>query len=429
MRMLISLLLLSGYTYAQVEPGAGKWKTWIVQDAATYRIPPPPGSEDSEAELADIKVAASDSQAVLRQVMYWNAGAPGYRWNNLVRSLTPPGIPPFRELALLNVAIYDATIVAWDSKYHYNRPRPGAAVLKYIPVPQSPSYPCERAVAAGAAAAVLSYLFPGKADSITALALSACASRVASGIQYPSDVKAGFELGKQIGELAVARARTDGSSIQWNGERPRGRGLWTGNQPVGATYSKRKLYVLDSAAQFRPASPPDFTKDMEELRSFKQSQPSTARAFYYATQDEWSDMVRQKIFEYNLDDNAPRAARVYAIKSVAFHDALIACWEAKYHYWGIRPDQLDTTYSHSLITPPFPGYPSGHATTSSASATVMAYLFPAEADEFRRLARECAESRFEGGIHFRTDNEVGLKMGEKIGEAVIARIKNDGADK
>jgi hypothetical protein len=59
----------------------------------------------------------------------------------------------------------------------------------------------------------------------------------------------------------------------------------------------------------------------------------------------------------------------------------------------------------------------------------MAYLFPAEADEFRRLARECAESRFEGGIHFRTDNEVGLTMGEKIGNAVIAKIKNDGADK
>lgn len=75
------------------------------------------------------------------------------------------------------------------------------------------------------------------------------------------------------------------------------------------------------------------------------------------------------------------------------------------------------------------GYPSGYATTSSAVATVLGYLFPAEAEKFRQLAREWAESRFEGGIHFRTDNEVGLEIGEKIGGFIISRIKNDGADR
>jgi len=36
------------------------------------------------------------------------------------------------------------------------------------------------------------------------------------------------------------------------------------------------------------------------------------------------------------------------------------------------------------------------------------------------VAQECADSRFYGGIHFRTDNEVGLELGKKIGDYVVA---------
>ena len=76
-------------------------------------------------------------------------------------------------MALLNVAIYDATIAAWDSKYAHNRPRPGeldptiAAVLHN---PRSPSYPSEHAVVATAASTVLSYLFPDSAQSYATMA-------------------------------------------------------------------------------------------------------------------------------------------------------------------------------------------------------------------------------------------------------------------
>jgi hypothetical protein len=139
-------------------------------------------------------------------------------------------------------------------------------------------------------------------------------------------------------------------------------------------------------------------------------------------------MTSQKIFEHNLHTDPPRAARIYALKSVAGYDAFVACWEAKYTYWGIRPYQYDTTFKHTLGMPPFPGYPSGHATTSSAVATVLAYFFPEDEQLFKIKAQECAESRFEGGIHFRTDNTVGLEMGQKIGEQVIKRAKADGAE-
>jgi hypothetical protein len=38
---------------------------------------------------------------------------------------------------------------------------------------------------------------------------------------------------------------------------------------------------------------------------------------------------------------------------------------------------------------------------------------------FEHMAWECSESRFEGGAHFRTDNEVGLEVGANVAKNVI----------
>jgi membrane-associated phospholipid phosphatase len=419
MKILILSLLSYGSVTAQVESSAGSWKTFVIGEVKNYRLPPPPGRELSASEITEVQVQQKNAgQKEKDAVRYWNAGAPGYRWNNVVADLTPPGIPAFREFALLNVAIYDATIAAWDSKYAYRRTRP-VGLNKLIPVIDVPSYPCEYSVAAGAATTILSYLYPEKSDSFISMGQQLCASRIVSGVQYPSDVKQGFELGVAIAKKILERARLDGSDIRWTGSVPDGKGLWNGREPKGATHSKRKPWVVDSTNQFRPAAPPDFANDMDELRNFKKTEISNSRAFYYATRDEWTELTNKKIFEYNLHTNAPAAARVYALKSIAFHDALICCWEAKYYYWGIRPYQYDSSFVPVIQTPPFPGYPSGHATTSNAVATVLARLFPGEAESLYNKARECAESRFEGGIHFRTDNEVGLLMGRKIGEYII----------
>lgn len=75
-----------------------------------------------------------------------------------------------------------------------------------------------------------------------------------------------------------------------------------------------------------------------------------------------------------------------------------------------------------------PSYPSGHATTSSAKARVLGYLFPESARFFTAKAKEAADSRFEGGVHFRIDNEVGLTMGRQVGDEVVKRARQDGAD-
>jgi hypothetical protein len=48
----------------------------------------------------------------------------------------------------------------------------------------------------------------------------------------------------------------------------------------------------------------------------------------------------------------------------------------------------------------------------------LQYFFPADAKQFQQLAQDCADSRFDAGIHFRTDNETGLRMGAAIGKYI-----------
>ena len=61
--------------------------------------------------------------------------SPAYRWVermlNLIETRGLSNPKNARNMALLNVAIYDATIAAWESKNAYNRQRPAIADRKY----------------------------------------------------------------------------------------------------------------------------------------------------------------------------------------------------------------------------------------------------------------------------------------------------------
>jgi membrane-associated phospholipid phosphatase len=135
-------------------------------------------------------------------------------------------------------------------------------------------------------------------------------------------------------------------------------------------------------------------------------------------------VLSKKMYEYNLQLNAPLAAKIYATAAIGYYDGFVACFDAKYTYWGIRPEQYDTTFMPVLgSSPPFPGYPSGHAAVSSVTAELYSYFFPADRAYFHQKAKEVAESRFQGGIHFRTDNEVAVELGKKVAAKIIEKIK------
>lgn len=430
--ILVAVLLSAAHLQAQVEPEAGNWKTWFITSGKDYRLP---SRSSHKKEIAQVLSQQQQlDSAGWQQILYWNAGAPGYRWQAMMAKLWMFDTSYNGALAnmLLSVATYDATIAAWDTKYAYNRPRPFASDKKiqaYAPKPESPSYPCEHSVAAGVAVAIISHFYPSLTDSVNHMARRLMASRIAAGVAFPGDTRDGFELGKRIAEKEIEYTKNFTPKIAWDRKIPEGAGYWKGEYAMFPLAGLNKTVVLESGSQFRPAPPPDFSKDMAELKNFKQTFRSQSNAFFYASQTSfWDDLLNRKIFEYNLHLNAPRAARLYAITAVGTYDGFVACWDAKYAYWGIRPDQYDTTYHSLMPSPPFPGYPSGHAALSAVMAELYSYFFPADATYFRKKAKDAAESRFQGGIHFRTDNEVALEMGRKVAAAVIQKVKTDGAD-
>lgn len=430
--ILVAVILMAAQLQAQLEPNAGNWKTWFIKSGKAYRLPPPSSYKEEIAQVLSRQQGLD--AAGWQQIIYWNAGAPGYRWQDMIGKLwmTDTAYRGALSNMLVGVAIYDATIAAWDTKYAYKTARPFVAdsrIKVYAIKPESPSYPCEYSVAAGVAVTVISHFFPSMADSVNRMARQLMDSRIAAGLAFPSDTRAGFELGKKIAEKEIELTKGYPPKTAWNGKMPDQPGLWKGKHPMFPMEGLSKTVVLESSSQFRPGPPPDYAKDMAELKNFKPTFRSTANAFYWASQDFWFDQLNKKIFEYNLNLNPPRAARLYAISGVGLYDAFAACWDAKYTYWGTRPDQYDTTFQPVLMgTPPFPGYPSGHATISGMMAGLYSYFFPADSAYFQSKAKDAAESRFQGGIHFRTDNEVGLELGGKVAVMVIQKVKTDGAD-
>jgi membrane-associated phospholipid phosphatase len=451
---------------APIEPDAGTWKTWLLSSGDQFRPAAPPDEAATAAERADLATMAADRDAeALERIAYWDAGAPGYRWNEIATKETVTGgLGPasYRVMALLNAAIYDATIAAWEAKYAFQRARPPLTEpdrMSAIPMPASPSYPSVHAATAAAASAVLAALFPDGAARFMALAQEAADSRVMAGVAYPSDIDAGLELGRSVGELFVARAASDGSDAEFDLKTmPSGPGIWTG-EPFYPMMGTWQTWVLTSGDQLRPLPPPapDSAERAAEIAEVKGYQRDTApftELFFWAEDPagrpapdsgpftstqvvyywapilhlRWGPELAQKLFEYRLDANPPRAARAYALVSIAAYDATVACWDGKYFYWTARPYQFDPTITHVLPEYPIPDYPSGHATTLGGTAQVLSYLFPRDAHFFQSRAEENAASRVWAGIHFRSAVDVGLQLGRAVGQAVIDWAEADGSD-
>jgi hypothetical protein len=109
---------------AQTESSAGNWKTWFISSGKEYRLPPPSSYKDEIAQV--ISTQKNLDSAGWQQIQYWNEGAPGYHWQNMMMQLWTVDTGRYGALAnmLLGTAIYDATIAGWDTKYSYKRPRP-----------------------------------------------------------------------------------------------------------------------------------------------------------------------------------------------------------------------------------------------------------------------------------------------------------------
>ena len=432
-----------------VEPTAGQWRTWTISSGKDYRVPPPPAANETREELRVMADRISqNTEADDAQIAFWDAGSPAYRWMDLIsnRLVATPPIPttafPHRVYTYVSMAMYDATIAAWESKYFYNRARPSELdhnLPTAVDVPESPSYPSEHSAAAWAAAEVLAAFLPSEAQSFRDLAEQAGRSRVLAGVQYPSDVDAGADLGRKVAQQIVARANADGSDSTLVGVPPSGPCYWKGSNPANFTAQFFKPLLMTSAAQFHVPAPPDCTSAAAQAevaavrntprgptafgtnyKAFYWQSPEGLNTFVYRYMDKW-------MAEDHLDKNPPRAARAYALVSSVQFDAFIASQESKFSYWYIRPSQLDPTIVPLFPVPNHPSYPSNHATFTTARAEVLAYLFPTRAAAALALGVESGQSRLYAGIHYPMDIAAGSTLGRSVAGLFIDWGNNDGS--
>jgi membrane-associated phospholipid phosphatase len=438
----------AGASLAQAAPAGvpASWRTWILTSASELR-PAAPGPV-ARAETDELeKLLADPSDTTAADIARWNGRLAILPWteqaNDAYNEFKLTAIRQYRANALLQTAMADAVLAAYDAQDAYQRPGPSLGQSHFTPISPS-SYPSAEAAVAGAAAAVLTALLPDAAPNrFTDLANEAAMARLQAGLNFRSDTDAGLALGKAIGERAIALAATDQPGSAWDGSgQLSGPGYWVPTPPAFVKQPQEPLaptwhrWVLESADQFRAAPPPAYDSSVwqSQLDAVREATANrtliqSERAHYWqnsAASTLWDTIASELIARDQLD--LPHAARALALTAVAVADAEIACWDSKYTYWTERPITADPELDVLFPTPPFPSYPSAHSTASNAAAVVLAHLFPEDATDLLALATEAAASRAWAGIHYPLDNDAGTLMGRQIGYLIAARARGDGAE-
>jgi len=432
-----------------------RWRPWLLSRSDELRPVDP--AAPSPGELSElITLQGTRSAATSAAVARWDDPSVALPWTqvalDLIRMHPLSPVRAARALALLHIAMVDALVATWDAHEAFPRESPATTDTAVVPLgstrASSWSFPSEHAAVAAAAAPVLAYLFPEEsADGLNGLAEEAATSRLVAGRAFRSDIDAGQVIGSAIGERAVARGTADGSDASWDGSgRLIGEGFWQPTppgffqQPVDPMAGTWQPWVLASGDQYRPPPPPPFRSPawVAELAGVQDAvarrtpeQEAAVRSWSggpgtVTPAGLWIEIARDLIGRDRLD--APHAARVLALTSVAMADSFICCWDAKYTYWTARPITADPSLNVLIPTPPFPSYTSGHATASTAAATVLGHLFPSDEAALGAQADEATISRLWAGIHFPIDCEMGALGGGMIGRLVVTRARADGAE-
>jgi len=320
----------------------------------------------------------------------------------------------FRAFAYLSLAQYRAVVAAHDSRGR-------------------PPHASPRGAASAASAVVLGSLFPQDAGFFESQ-LRAQESDVGGQPDAHGAFAAGEAVGRTVGMQIAELARTDGFDAVWTGTVPTGPGFWSSDfdpprPPLLPLLGQMRPFFLKSGDQFRPGPPPSFGSEaylaaLAEVRQISDHRTAdqlriaefwampTVAAF-------WNEEATTLITHNRLDER--RAAHALALMHMATMDANIACHDAKYTYWLIRPYRADPAITTPIARPQHPSYPSNHACVSGTSAYVLGALFPADAARLAAMADEAGESRLYAGIHYRFDKDAGLRIARQVAALVLRR--------
>ncbi|CAH1000456.1 hypothetical protein LEM8419_01609 [Neolewinella maritima] len=245
---------------------------------------------------------------------------------------------------------------------------------------------------------------------------------------------------------------------------------------IEPSWERIRPFTLDSASQFRPLPPTDYSLEpdsrwMQEVNEVytvftgvdeQESAERQAIAQFWDCNPYVSHTVGHLMFATKkitpgghwvniaaiaakqADADFARTVETYALVSMAMYDAFISCWEEKYRSKLVRPEtfinrHIDQEWRPLLQTPPFPEHTSGHSVVSRACAVVLTdlygdnFAFADDSEEeydlptreypsFLAASDEAALSRLYGGIHYRPAIEYGVTQGEAVGQHLLERI-------
>ncbi len=376
-------------------------------------------------------------------------------WNRALLAIVrtagpqPATVHPTRSFALLHAAIHDAVVATTGT---------GRPYLFTVDVPERAA---PEAAAAQAAHDVLAALYPTRAGELTGLLAGQLA-----GVPQAAARDAGGRAGRLVARLLLGLRADDGSTavppVLPPGTAP---GQYRPAPPAFAPaafthWAAVTPFVLDRAGRFRPGPYPALggARYAEALRevaatgrdtSTTRTADETVRARFWAAPiwNHWNEIAQSVVG--GSRSGLLVAARVFARLNLSFADAVIAFYDAKYHYRIWRPvtairlagdDGNPATdgvpdWSSLATTPADPAYPGAHSVISQAGALVLrqeygprwALAVTSEAlpgvtrrfTSFQAAADEAGLSRIAAGVHTRLDHEAGRQLGHDVAEFVL----------
>jgi PAP2 superfamily len=238
----------------------------------------------------------------------------------------------------------------------------------------------------------------------------------------------------------------------------------TASAPLLGTKLPRVVpLALETASQFRPDGPSPlgsdrYAADFKEVKklgridSTARSEEQTRTALFWTDHDipQWNRNLLRLASQRGLD--SVRTARLLAMAHVAGGDAMIACFDAKYHYLSWRPlhaiqragsdgnprTHADSTWEPLRTTPNHPEYPSAHACHTTAITVALEKFFGTRAvsfsldslatgetryyDSLKDVVQEVNNARVYAGFHFRNSDEEGSALGRRVGRFVVCNF-------
>ena len=371
---------------------------------------------DAPTRLVQPTTASADA------VKFWEALA-STRWNERATQLLgqyPPTAngqaqaATSRMLTYLSLAQYRAVLAAEAGKDGSTHPSAPAAV-------------------GAASVAVLSSFFPVAATTLEKKLDDDLSAPGWPGAQN-DDPASGEAIGRAVGAAVLAQAASDNYYVTLPGVPPVGPGYWIpapAPAPIVRSLYGVRPFFLTSADQLRPPPPPaigspEFLAAYAEVRYISDTRTPEQIAIAqtwatamppYTTGSE-NLVADQLIVDHHRTER--EAARILAYLNAAAIDAQIACWDAKFTYWFIRPSQYDVAITLAVSLPNHPSYPSAHQCITGATMSVLMDAFPSERPRLEQYIETAGLSRIYAGLHYRFDIEAGESIGRQAAALALA---------